>query len=270
MNGRKTGATRATAGGGRRSGVMAGPTAWPTARPMRRTGFPDFVSIVDRFRDAVVNIEVIPDDGRVRVRINGLPFGLPWDIMPDRESRAINIGTGFLFDPRGYILTNEHVIHDAREVRVLRLGKDQAVPARLIGANYDHDIAVLKVAPRKGVRVLRLGRSKNVRVGEWVLAIGNPLGLDNSVTVGIVSAKERPMQIGDRTYPHRLQTDAAINRGNSGGPLINLRGEVIGINTAVSQSSQGIGFAIAVDVVRDALQGMLGADWTGSRTVPRD
>jgi S1-C subfamily serine protease len=88
--------------------------------------------------------------------------------------------------------------------------------------------------------------------------IGNPLGLDHSVTVGIISAKERPMEIGDRSYPHLLQTDAAINRGNSGGPLINMRGEVIGMNTAVSQSSQGIGFAIAVDVVKSALKTMMG------------
>ncbi len=253
MNGRKASIAGGAPGAGRRRSAV---------RPLRRAAFPDFVSIVEKFRDAVVNIEVIPDNDRSRGRMGGLPFAVPWDAFPDRESRAINIGTGFLFDPRGYILTNEHVIHDAREVKVLRLGKDKAIPAHLIGANYDHDIAVLKIAPRKDVHVLKLGRSRNVRVGEWVLAIGNPLGLDNSVTVGIVSAKERPMQIGDRTYPHLLQTDAAINRGNSGGPLINLRGEVIGINTAVSQSSQGIGFAIAVDVVRDALQEMLGAGWT--------
>jgi len=213
----------------------------------------DFVSIVEKYKDAVVNIEV--DQPRARPRNRQL--ALPWDLLPNTEPRALNIGTGFIFDPRGYILTNEHVIHGAESVRVQLLGRDKPITAKFIGSNYEHDLAVLQIALPRTISVLRLGRSKKVRVGEWVMAIGNPLGLDHSVTVGIISAKERPMQIGDRSYPHLLQTDAAINRGNSGGPLINLQGEVIGINTAVSQSSQGIGFAIAIDVVRDELQAMM-------------
>lgn len=213
----------------------------------------DFVTIVERYKDAVVNIEVEQPRSRTRVR----PLGFPWDMVPDVEPRAMNIGTGFIFDARGYILTNEHVIHGADAVRVQVLGREKPITARLVGSDYEHDLAVLKIAMPRAIPVLKLGRSKDVRVGEWVLAIGNPLGLDHSVTVGIVSAKERPMQIGDRSYPHLLQTDAAINRGNSGGPLINMKGQVIGINTAVSQSSHGIGFAIAVDVVRDELKSIM-------------
>lgn len=213
----------------------------------------DFVTIVDRYKDAVVNIEVEQPSPRMRPR--SLPF--PWDLIPDNEPRAMNIGTGFIFHEQGYLLTNEHVIHGADRVRVQLLGRDKPVVARVVASNYQHDLAVLKITMPRAIPILKLGHSKDIRVGEWVLAIGNPLGLDHSVTVGIISAKERPMQIGDRSYPHLLQTDAAINRGNSGGPLINLRGEVIGINTAVSQSSHGIGFAIAIDVVRDQLKQLL-------------
>jgi S1-C subfamily serine protease len=226
-----------------------------TAAPRPRFAYPDFVSIVDKYQAAVVNIEVVQDRERFRPRPSMLPFGFPWD-GPDARPGTLNIGTGFLFDKRGYILTNEHVIHGASAVSVHVKGHERPLPARVIGTHYLHDLAVLKIRPVPDMPVLKLGRSKDVRVGEWVLAIGNPLGLDNSVTVGIISAKERPMQIGDRSYPHLLQTDAAINKGNSGGPLINMRGEVIGINTAVSQSSQGIGFSIAIDVVHEALKTM--------------
>ncbi|PWI59045.1 S1C family serine protease [Sulfoacidibacillus thermotolerans] len=225
-------------------------------KPSRRGRILDFVTIVERYKSAIVGIEVTQESPRTKSTL--LPYGFPWDTLPSQEPQALNIGTGFVFDPRGYILTNEHVIHGATKVMVQMLGKQKPIAARVVGTNYEHDLAVLKVTLPKNISVLRLGHSKDVKVGEWVLAVGNPLGLDHSVTVGIVSAKERPMQIGDRSYPHLLQTDAAINRGNSGGPLINMRGEVIGINTAVSQSSQGIGFAIAIDVVRDALKAMMG------------
>jgi len=210
---------------------------------------PSFVDIVDRYKQAVVNIEVEQE------RQTPPSMFSPWEIFgePSRP-RAVNIGTGFIFDEGGYILTNEHVIHGARTVKVRLLGKERLIPARIVGAHYEMDLAVLQIPISRGTSVLKLARADDIRVGEWVLAIGNPLGLDHSVTVGIISAKERPITIGDRHYPHLLQTDAAINRGNSGGPLINLQGEVVGVNTAVSQSSQGIGFAIAVDVVRDVLK----------------
>lgn len=214
--------------------------------------------IVERYKGAVVNIEVVQDVPRSSV------ITVPaWPLHPieseeeERELRQLNIGSGFFFDRRGLILTNEHVIHGASQISVRLFGRTRVVEADVIGTHYELDLAVLRVPKPKGLPILELARKRDLRVGEWVVAIGNPLGLDHTVTVGVISAKERPMAIGDRTYPHLIQTDAAINRGNSGGPLINLRGKVVGINTAVSQSSQGIGFAIAVDVIRKALKEIL-------------
>lgn len=223
--------------------------------------FPDFVRIVERYKRAVVNIEVLQEK-KSRPAVSALPYGFPWDSFLEMDAQLVNIGTGFVFDRRGYILTNEHVIHGASEVLVQLFGHKKPVLSKVVGTHYEHDLAVLKVDRPVGLPVLRLGRSNDVHVGEWVLAIGNPLGLDHSVTAGIISAKQRPMHIGDRSYPHLLQTDAAINRGNSGGPLLNMHGDVIGMNTAVSQSSQGIGFAIAVDVIRESLKSM-------GREIPR-
>ncbi|GGI95429.1 hypothetical protein GCM10010885_01280 [Alicyclobacillus cellulosilyticus] len=224
-------------------------------RPARQTAvaLPNFASLVERYKRAVVGIEVVRENRAPR----GFVFGLPWERPASPSVRTINIGTGFIFDPRGYILTNEHVIHGASQVFLRLYGRKQPVRARVVGTDYRHDIAVLKADIPVPETVLKLGRSKSARVGEWVVAIGSPLGLDHTVTVGIISAIERPMQIGDREYPNLLQTDAAINRGNSGGPLINLRGEVVGMNTAVSQSSQGIGFAISADVLREVTQRIL-------------
>lgn len=211
------------------------------------TGLPNFVALVQRYKKAVMGIEVV----QTQSSSGGRGFGgtLPWE-RPRHNRPALNIGTGFVFHPKGYILTNEHVVSDSEEIMLRVFGKKDMVRADVIGRDRTHDIAVLRADIPIPSPILKLGHSKNVRVGEWVLAIGSPLGLDNTVTVGIVSAKNRPLQIGDRDYPNLIQTDAAINRGNSGGPLINLRGEVVGMNTAVSQSSQGIGFAISADVLR--------------------
>lgn len=214
---------------------------------------PNFADLVDRYKKAVVGIEVVQEQSNNRA----FTFGMPWDRIAGPSPRTVNIGTGFIFDNRGYILTNEHVVHAASRVMLRLYGRKQAVRARIVGTDYVHDIAILKADVAVPNTVLRVGHSKGVRVGEWVVAIGSPLGLDHTVTVGIISSTERPMQIGDREYPNLLQTDAAINRGNSGGPLINLRGEVVGMNTAVSQSSQGIGFAIAADVLRDSIRQLL-------------
>jgi serine protease Do len=216
--------------------------------------------IVDRYKNAVVNIEVVKEE-RAKSSSRRRPNN-PWNSTPDPDDeskrKTTNIGTGFFFDPRGYILTNEHVVHGADEIYVRYFNQDRLVPAQLVKSSYDHDLAILKVKPPKYMRTIPLGASDSVRAGEWVVAIGCPLGLDHSVTVGIVSATERPITIGDRHYPHLLQTDAAINRGNSGGPLINMRGEVIGMNTAVSASSQGIGFAISVDLVKQVVRDLMG------------
>lgn len=213
---------------------------------------PNFVRLVERYKKSVLGIEVVQFQQRDRV------LGLPWDRPPVRSNRsALNIGTGFVFHSSGYILTNEHVVANAERIMLRAYGKKDPVIAEVLGRDRRHDIAILRANISTPSPILRLGHSKDVRVGEWVLAIGSPLGLDHTVTVGIVSAKNRPLQIGDRDYPNLIQTDAAINRGNSGGPLINLRGEVIGMNTAVSQSSQGIGFAISADVLRKRVNEIL-------------
>lgn len=218
----------------------------------------NIADIFERYRNAVVNIEVIKQEKETPRRRD------PWNLFQDTErdskskKNSMNIGTGFIFDARGYVFTNEHVINGAEQILVRFYDEEEGVPATVVGSNFEMDLAVLKVRTPRNIRVLPFGVSENIRVGEWVCAIGCPLGLDHSVTVGIVSATERPVIIGDRQYPQLIQTDAAINRGNSGGPLINMRGQVIGMNTAVSASSQGIGFAIPAQVLKAQLGNLLG------------
>lgn len=183
----------------------------------------------------------------------GSPFGLPQPLK--REEHGL--GSGFIITPDGYILTNEHVIDGAQKIEVTVAGLDKPLPARVAGADYDLDLAVLKVDAGSDFPTLSLGDSDQIQVGSWVVAIGNPYGLDHTVTVGVVSAKGRPVQVENRSYKNLLQTDAAINPGNSGGPLLNLQGEVVGINTAVAAQAQGIGFAIPVNTVKDVLQELM-------------
>ena len=168
------------------------------------------------------------------------------------------MGTGFIFEKTGYILTNEHVVDGADEIQVTVEGYDKPFTAKLLGNSYELDLAVLKIEGTKDFPILPLGKADDVNVGDWVVAIGNPYGFDHTVTVGVLSAKERPISIpdekGTREYKHLLQTDASINPGNSGGPLLNLNGEVIGINTAVSSQAQGIGFAIPTSTISSVLR----------------
>jgi serine protease Do len=171
------------------------------------------------------------------------------------------MGSGFIFEKTGYILTNEHVIDGADEIQVTVQGYDKPFTAKLLGNSYDLDLAVLKIEGTKDFPMLPLGNADNTSVGDWVVAIGNPYGFDHTVTVGVLSAKERPIDIpdqqGTRNYKHLLQTDASINPGNSGGPLLNLNGEVIGINTAVSSQAQGIGFAIPTSTIQGVLDNLI-------------
>ncbi|MGG3836952.1 trypsin-like peptidase domain-containing protein [Paenibacillus thiaminolyticus] len=166
-------------------------------------------------------------------------------------------GSGFLFEAEGYILTNEHVIDGADEIDVYVQGYDEPFKAKLLGSSYDLDLAVVKIEGDKPFPALALGNSDASHVGDTVLAIGNPYEFDSTVTTGVLSAKERPIQIDDeqgtRYYKHLLQTDTAINPGNSGGPLLDMNGEVIGINTAVNADAQGIGFAIPSSTVSSVL-----------------
>jgi serine protease Do len=176
------------------------------------------------------------------------------------QLQPAGMGTGFIFEKTGYILTNEHVVDGADEIQITVEGYDKPFTAKLQGSSYDLDLAVLKIEGTKDFPILPLGKADDVNVGDWVVAIGNPYGFDHTVTVGVLSAKERPISIpdekGTREYKHLLQTDASINPGNSGGPLLNLNGEVIGINTAVSSQAQGIGFAIPTSTISSVLENL--------------
>lgn len=161
-----------------------------------------------------------------------------------RPSKATSLGSGFIIDPQGYIVTNNHVIQDAEEITVI-LHDDTNLTATVVGRDKKTDLAVLKVQSKKPLTAVAFGDSDKVRVGDWILAIGNPYGLGGTVTTGIISARARDINSGP--YDDYLQTDAPINRGNSGGPMFNMNGEVIGINTAIyspTGGSVGIGFAI--------------------------
>ncbi len=168
--------------------------------------------------------------------------------IPQTEVQT-DIGTGFFFNSQGYIVTNDHVINGASNIKVYVKGYSKPFTATVVGSDYQTDLAVLKINAPKPMPTLVLGNSNTTPAGAWVIAIGNPYDLNDTVTVGVISAKGRPLTIGSRNYTNLLQTSAAINPGNSGGPLLNLAGQVVGINTAVSTQGQGIGFAIPTSTV---------------------
>ncbi|MBW2061871.1 MAG: DegQ family serine endoprotease [Deltaproteobacteria bacterium] len=168
--------------------------------------------------------------------------------LPPRERRQRSLGSGFIIDPKGFIITNNHVVQNAEEI-VVRLSNEKEFKAKVIGRDLKTDIALIKINTREDLPFVKLGDSSRIKIGDWVVAIGNPFGLDHTVTAGIISAKGRV--IGAGPYDDFLQTDASINPGNSGGPLLNLDGEVIGINTAISAAGQGIGFAIPANLAKD-------------------
>jgi len=183
-------------------------------------------------------------------------FGDQFDGRQQPEIQQ-GLGSGFIVSKDGYILTNEHVVDGATEIRVTVNGFKDSLKARLVGSDYDLDLAVLKIDAGRDLPALQMGESDRVRVGDWVIAIGNPYGLDHTVTVGVISAKGRPVTIQDRQYKNLLQTDASINPGNSGGPLLNLQGEVVGINTAINAQAQGIGFAIPTSTVKSVFTALI-------------
>ncbi|HEY5541654.1 MAG TPA: DegQ family serine endoprotease, partial [Candidatus Binatia bacterium] len=173
--------------------------------------------------------------------------------------RQRSLGSGFIIDGDGSILTNNHVVENAQKIVVKLAADDQQYEAKVIGRDPKTDIAVIKINAKTSLPTATLGDSDRLEVGEWVVAIGNPFGLDSTVTSGIVSAKGR--HIGQGPYDNFIQTDASINPGNSGGPLINLRGEVIGINTAIfsrTGGNMGIGFAIPINLVKEVLPQLRG------------
>ena len=178
-------------------------------------------------------------------------FGDLFRNMPRQDQTSL--GTGFLISADGYVVTNNHVVHEADEV-IVKMSDGTEWEAKVIGTDSKLDIALIKIEA-KDLKAVRLGDSEKLRVGDWVVAIGNPFGLQQTVTAGIVSAKGRV--IGSGPYDDFIQTDAAINPGNSGGPLFNLKGEVVGINTAIisrSGGSNGIGFAIPINLAKSILK----------------
>ncbi len=244
----------------------------PPAEPAAARPLADYSDAVERSAPAVVNVYT---ERVVRVRgATNLPpelapyFGEMWGSYRERVERSL--GSGVVYDDTGHIVTNHHVIEGGRQVSV-QFRDGRVASARLVGADRDTDLAVLRVDLEPLPRIV-LGRSDRLRVGEPVLAIGNPLGLGQTVTQGIISATGRG-RIGVATFENFIQTDAAINFGNSGGALVNASGELVGINTAVFSRNvgiEGIGFAIPVDLVRgvvDAIvrEGRVVRGWIGIR-----
>jgi Do/DeqQ family serine protease len=219
-----------------------------------------FVAVAERVRPAVVHLGTVQVARARRAPILPGPyaddpvfkeffeqfFGRGGQSAP--EFRQPGLGSGVIIDRRGYVLTNFHVVKGADAVTV-RLSTKREYRGRIVGTDPKTDLAVVRFEPEGDVAVATLGDSDALRVGEWAIAIGNPFGLDQTVTVGVVSAVGRA-DVGIASYEHFIQTDASINPGNSGGPLVNLRGEVIGINTAIVAAGQGIGFAIPANLAR--------------------
>ena len=220
-----------------------------------------FVTVAERVRPAVVNI------GTVQVARGSRRPIIPGPVPDDpffkdffdqffgrggsgrrEEFQQPGLGSGVIVDKRGYVLTNFHVVKGADGVTVKLSNKDE-FRGRIVGTDAKTDLAIVKFDANEDLRVATLGNSDTLRVGEWAIAIGNPFGLDQTVTVGVVSATGRA-DVGIATYENFIQTDASINPGNSGGPLVNLRGEVIGINTAIVATGQGIGFAIPANMAK--------------------
>jgi serine protease Do len=235
----------------------------PFAAPPVLAGTPDIATLVAKVKPAVVNITTVqevkvaqgPDLSDVFPFFHQGPGARPRRPQGDGEGEGVMkqqaLGSGFIVDALGHVVTNAHVVEGATRVKV-RLSDDRELTAKVIGKDERLDVAVLQLdnTPRD-LPVASLGRSEPMRVGDYVVAIGNPFGLGNTVTMGIVSAKGR--SIGAGPYDDFIQTDASINPGNSGGPLFNLYGQVIGINTAINPNGKGIGFAIPVDAIKQVL-----------------
>ena len=236
---------------------------------------PAFVELAKHLKPAVVNISSKQIEGKAAPSRS--PFGReendPFQEFFDRffggrgnpRRQRSGLGSGFIINSTGYIVTNNHVVEGATEIKVTLATKEE-FDATLVGRDPKTDLALIKVSSPKPLPTVPFGNSDALEVGEWVLAIGNPFGLGHTVTSGIVSAKGRI--IGAGPYDDFIQTDASINPGNSGGPLFNMRGQVIGINTAIVSGGQGIGFAIPINLAKEVLlqlhnKGSVTRGWLG-------
>ena len=241
-----------------------------------------FADLAEKWGPAVVNISTTQTVKSGRGLYGNMPrhffdqddfFRRFFGDMPEREYKQNSLGSGFLISSDGYIFTNNHVVAKADKIKV-KLSNGKQYDAEVKGKDPNTDLALIKIKADEKLPCVQLGDSDKLRVGDWVFAIGNPFGLDHTVTVGIVSAKGRV--IGAGPYDNFIQTDASINPGNSGGPLFNLDGEVVGINTAIVAQGQGIGFAVPVNLAKDILKDLkkkghvTGAGWVCPfRTSPR-
>jgi serine protease Do len=240
---------------------------------------PDFVTLARELQPAVVNVSatisaaaVVPRgaqrQGQEGLGDGSMPFfGTPPSAPPAPPTPQRQQGSGFIIGSDGMILTNAHVVEGAKKI-IVKLGDKREFEARIIGKDAPTDVAILKIVAKENLPTIRLGDSDRLEVGEWVMAVGNPFGLDNSVSSGIVSGKGR--HIGE-AYDRLIQTDAPINPGSSGGPLINLNGQVVGINKAIvseSGGSIGISFATPINLVKEILpqlqsKGKVTRAWAG-------
>ena len=221
---------------------------------------PNFSALAKQVQSGVVNIRTVKttkEGGPVFRHFFGNPFGNrdPFNNRdpfgeggPGREFKQRSLGSGFIIDTEGFIVTNNHVVENADQIKV-RLADEREFDAKIVGLDQRTDLALIRIEGAKDLTPLKMGDSEKIEVGSWVLAVGSPFGLEQTVTAGIVSAKGR--FIGAGPYDDFIQTDASINPGNSGGPLLNMNGEVIGINTAIVAQGQGIGFAIPVNLAQN-------------------
>jgi serine protease Do len=221
----------------------------------------NFTDLARMVRPGVVNIQVVKKVKNVDFgfrRFPGNPFGdqNPFGDFfgpfsegnPPREYKQQGVGSGFIMSKEGYILTNNHVVEDADQIKV-KLANGKEYNGKVVGQDPKTDLALVKINGTSDLHPLQMGNSDDLKVGSWVVAVGSPFGLEQTVTAGIISAKGRV--IGSGPYDDFIQTDASINPGNSGGPLINLNGEVVGVNTAIIAEGKGIGFAIPINMAKE-------------------
>jgi Do/DeqQ family serine protease len=243
------------------SGPYGRPEAQEPQAGSRRTAV---VEVVERLSPAVVNISTDIYESRPANPFFGMPrdpmfedfFNRFFGPQGERRLHRQSLGSGVLVDTKGHILTNHHVILRASEIHVTLVSGEE-YKGELVGSDPGSDLAVVKIAIDKEVEPAGLGTSSDLMIGETVIAIGNPFGLSHTVTTGVISALDRSIQSGDQVYKDFIQTDASINPGNSGGPLLNIRGVVIGINTAIHSEAQGIGFAIPADRARRVVDDLI-------------
>ena len=249
-------------------GLLALALVAPSSLAQAKAAPESFADLANKLLPSVVNISTTQTiEGRPGMELPKLPPGSPFEDFfkeffdrnqpEQRARRATSLGSGFIVEATGYVVTNNHVIQDADEITVI-LHDDTRLKAELVGRDAKTDIAVLRVKPKDKLPAVKFGNSDKSRVGDWILAIGNPFGLGGTVTAGIISARGRDINAGP--YDDFLQTDASINRGNSGGPMFNIDGEVIGINTAIfspTGGSVGIGFAIPATAAKPVIDQLI-------------